>query len=136
MFVTAFCGFFDLDSGALRFCNAGHDRPLILRSDGSVEVQQSRPGLALGVMPRYEYPLQEMRLGSDDALFLYTDGVTEATNPREELFGMERLRAVLAANGRGGSSEVINAVTDAVDAFVEEAPQSDDMTMLCLRYLR
>jgi len=134
MFVTAFCGFLDLHDGTLRFCNAGHDRPFLLRADGRVEVLQSKPGLALGVMPKFSYPLQQMTLAPGDALFLYTDGVTEATNAAEQLFGLDRLRDVLVANGRGSAIEVITAVTAAVDRFVVKAPQADDVTMLCLRY--
>lgn len=134
MFVTAFCGFLDLRDGTLRFCNAGHDRPFLLRADGRVELLQSKPGLALGVMPKFSYPLQQMTLAPGDALFLYTDGVTEAADAAEQLFGVQRLRDVLAAHGRGSSVEVITAVTEAVDRFVLKAPQADDVTMLCLRY--
>ncbi len=134
MFVTAFCGFLDLDDGTLRFCNAGHDRPFILRADGSVDLLHSRPGLALGVMPKFTYPLQQMTLGQGDALFLYTDGVTEATDAAEELFSVERVRETLLRCSREDAATVIANVTAAVDRFVRNAPQADDITMMCLRY--
>jgi len=134
MFVTAFCGFLDLTDGTLRFCNAGHDRPFLLHADRRVELLETKPGLALGVMPKFQYPLQQMTLAPGDALFLYTDGVTEATDAGEQLFGVERLRDVLTEHAGVSSVEVITAVTGAVDRFVKKAPQADDVTMLCLRY--
>ncbi len=134
MFVTAFCGFLDLEDGTLRFCNAGHDRPFILHADGTVDLLESKPGLALGVLPKFKYPLQQMTLARGDALFLYTDGVTEATNAAEELFSVERVRDVLRQCAREDASNVVDAVTRAVDQFVKNAPQADDITMMCIRY--
>lgn len=134
MFVTAFCGFLELGDGTLRFCNAGHDRPFILHADGSVDLLDSRPGLALGVMPKFTYPLQQMTLAPGDALFLYTDGVTEATDASEELLGVEKLRKTLEACSRDDAPTIVARVTAAVDRFVNNAPQADDITMMCLRY--
>ncbi|HUP45113.1 MAG TPA: GAF domain-containing SpoIIE family protein phosphatase [Thermoanaerobaculia bacterium] len=134
MFVTAFCGYLDLSDGLLRFCNAGHDRPFVLRPDGSAELLQSKPGLALGVLPAFRYPLQEIRLAVGEALFLYTDGVTEATSRSEELFGLDRLHEALDRSEEASALRIIAGVTDAVERFVEGAPQSDDLTMLCVRY--
>ena len=134
MFVTAFCGFLDMRDGTLRFCNAGHERPFLLRNDGSVEVLESKPGIALGVIPKFTYPLQSTKLERGDAIFLYTDGVTEATDEAEKLFSIDRLRDILAMHGDKDARAVIESVTEAVDRFVEGAPQADDLTMLCLRY--
>jgi sigma-B regulation protein RsbU (phosphoserine phosphatase) len=134
MFVTAFCGFLDLADGALRFCNAGHDRPFLLRHDGSVELLDERPGLALGVLPKFSYPLQQMTLAEGDALFLYTDGVTEATNASEQLFSAARLRETLQRCAGESALRVIAETTNAVDGFVEKAPQADDIAMMCIRY--
>jgi serine phosphatase RsbU (regulator of sigma subunit) len=134
MFVTSFCGFLDLGTGMLRFCNAGHDRPFLLRSDGTIELLQSKPGIALGVVPTFRYPLQELKLAEGDALFLYTDGVTEATNAAEELFTIDRLRRALEGLGGESALRVIASVTGAVEDFVRGAPQSDDLTMMCVRY--
>ncbi|HEY3055887.1 MAG TPA: SpoIIE family protein phosphatase [Thermoanaerobaculia bacterium] len=135
MFVTAFCGFLDLNDGMLRFSNAGHDRPFLLRRDGTVELLESKPGLALGVMPKFRYPLQDTTLARGDALFLYTDGVTEATNASEELFTMERLRDTLEGCAGDSVVRVLEKAIDAVDGFVEQAPQADDIAMMCIRYL-
>ena len=133
MFVTAFCGFLDLEDGTLRFCNAGHDRPFQLRRGAPAELLQSKPGIALGVVSRFQYPLQEIRLAPGDALFLYTDGVTEATNAADELFGVERLRGALPASF-DDATQAIATVANAVNTFAGHAPQSDDLTMLCVRY--
>ncbi len=134
MFVTAFCGFLDLQNGALQFCNAGHDRPFLLRHDGSIELLTAKPGLALGVMPAFNYPLQQMTLAPGDALFLYTDGVTEATNASEQLFSVDRVRQTLERCAGESALRVIAETTDAVDRFVERAPQADDITMMCIRF--
>lgn len=134
IFVTAFCGFLDLHNGLLRFCNAGHDRPFILRPDGSAELLQSKPGLALGVLPNFKYPLQELTLQKGEAIFLYTDGVTEATNRKDELFSIDRLQETLEHHGAVSALRVIAGVTESIEQFVEGAPQSDDVTMMCVRY--
>ena len=134
IFVTAFCGFLDVTTGVLRFCNAGHDRPFILREDGSAELLQSKPGLALGVMPAFQYPLQEITLAKGEALFLYTDGVTEASNGSDELFAVDRLQEALEQNGLASALRLIAGVTESIESFVKGAPQSDDLTMMCVRY--
>lgn len=134
MFVTAFCGFLDLNDGILRFSNAGHDRPFLLRSNGSVEVLESKPGLALGVLPKFRYPLQQTTLAPGDALFLYTDGVTEATNANEQLFTIDRLEQTLKTCSGESATRVLEEAIDAVDRFVQQAPQADDIAMMCIRY--
>lgn len=134
MFVTAFCGFLDLSDGTLRFCNAGHDRPFLLRRGGPVDLLESRPGLALGVLPRFRYPLQQVTLGEGDALFLYTDGVTEATDGSEKLFLIDRVRSTLETCSQKSATEIVSTVVAAVDRFVSNAPQADDITLMCIRY--
>ena len=131
MFVTFFLGVLDLASGTLRYCNAGHNPPLILTDD--IRVLPSQPNLPLGVIDGIEYLEQEVVLEHDDALFLYTDGLTEAENAEAQLFGEERMKQVL--HGRRPSAEHLQSMQDAVRAFVGEAPQSDDLTMLFIHYL-
>ncbi len=134
MFVTAFCGFLDLGDGTLRFCNAGHDRPFLLHEDRTIEVLESKPGIALGVMPKFKYPLQQTMLAPGDALFLYTDGVTEATDKDEQLFTIDRVRTTLERCAGETAVRILEEAIDAVDAFVEQAPQADDIAMMCIRY--
>lgn len=133
MFVTAFCGFLDLSSGRLLFSNAGQDRPLLVRG-GEAQPLESNAGIPLGVLPKFTYVVEECVLTPNDAIFLYTDGITDATNRREELFKLERLREVLDACGTSDPSYVVPAVMESVDLFAEGMPQADDLTMLCVQY--
>jgi sigma-B regulation protein RsbU (phosphoserine phosphatase) len=134
MFVTAFCGFLDLRDGRLLFSNAGHDRPLMISAGAPVYPLESKAGLPLGVFPKFTYILEERILKPDEAVFLYTDGVTDATNRGEELFKMERLRAVLDACGTADPSRIVPAVLENVDRFAEGTAQADDLTMLCVQF--
>ena len=131
MFVTFFLGVLDLGSGLLRYCNAGHNPPLVL-SDMIRELPV-QPNLPLGVVKDVSFQEQQIQLRYDDALFLYTDGITEAENAQAEQFGHQRMDAVLHA--RRSSADHLKAMQDAVEAFVDGAPQSDDMTMLFIHYL-
>jgi serine phosphatase RsbU (regulator of sigma subunit) len=132
MFVTFFLGTLDLVSGELRYCNAGHNPPLILTDD--IRQLPGETNLPLGIVADFEYKENSIVLRPDDALFLYTDGVTEAENAQAELFGEERMTAVLRG-GRKDSAEHLTDMQAAVSEFVGEAPQSDDLTMLFIHYL-
>ena len=132
MFVTFFLGTLDLVSGELRYCNAGHNPPLILTDD--IRQLPGETNLSLGIVADFEYKENSLVLRPDDALFLYTDGVTEAENAQAELFGEERMTAVLRG-GRKDSAEHLTDMQAAVSEFVGEAPQSDDLTMLFIHYL-
>lgn len=134
MFVTAFCGVLDLRSGRLRYSNAGHDRPLLISPGKPVRRLESKSGIPLGVLAAFPYAVQEVTLEPGDALFLYTDGVTEATNGREELYSFERLRDLLETTSDREPASMIDRVLDSVDRFAEGTPQADDMTMLCVLY--
>ncbi|HXI11193.1 MAG TPA: SpoIIE family protein phosphatase [Thermoanaerobaculia bacterium] len=134
MFVTAFCGFLDLRDGRLLFSNAGHDRPLVLRKGTLPRVLESIPGLALGVLPQFTYVLQETKLLAGESLFLYTDGVTDADNPGEEMFSLQRMLSTLEGGSPRNPSEAIAIMTRSVDEFSAGAQQVDDITMLCVQY--
>ena len=134
MFVTAFCGFLDLRDGRLLFSNAGHDRPLMVAAGGAVQPLESKAGLPLGVFPKFSYILEERIVKPGEAVFLYTDGVTDAANRAEELFRMDRLRKVLESGGTADPSRIVPAVLDSVDRFAEGTLQADDLTMLCVQY--
>ena len=131
MFVTFFLGEMDLVSGRLVYCNAGHNPPLILTN--AICELPVKPNLPLGVMSGFPYEEQELDFKYDDALFLYTDGLTEAENASAEQFGAKRMDAVL--HRRRNSIEHLKAMQAAVDSFVGDAPQSDDLTMLFIHYL-
>lgn len=144
MFVTLFLGVFDLGTGRLRYCNAGHDEPFRVESGKvlpstpvKVERISCKANLPLGVMADYPYEEQNAQLEVGDTLFLYTDGLTEAENKNHELFGMERIVERLEVTGDGlqEPKELIANMQEAVRAFVGEAPQSDDLTMFAFRYI-
>ena len=131
MFVTFFLGVLDLESGELRYCNAGHNAPLILTN--AIRSLQVLPNLPLGLMQGFEFQEQSVVMHHDDALFLYTDGLTEAENASAELFGEERMGKVL--HTRRTSFDHLKAMQEAVNEFVGNAPQSDDLTMLFIHYI-
>ena len=130
MFVTAWMGIVDLATGNMQFANAGHNPPLIRRSNGSFEYLKTRAGFVLAGMEGVRYRAGELALQPGDRLFLYTDGVTEATNAKNELYGEERLGAFMNANADLKATEVLPALKANIDEFVGEAPQFDDITML------
>jgi sigma-B regulation protein RsbU (phosphoserine phosphatase) len=134
MFVTAWMGILDLTTGTLQFANAGHNPPLLKRRDGSFEYLKTRAGFVLAGMEGICYRSGEITLGSGDRLFLYTDGVTEATNAEKKLYGEERLLTFLNQNASVEASGLLPALKANIDEFVGEAPQFDDITMLMFDY--
>ena len=133
IFITLFYGVLDLRDGSFRYSNGGHNPPRLVRSDSRIEELPSTENLVLGVAPGHEYHNAEVRLAPGDALFLYTDGITEAQNSSEEEFGEERLDEKLASLGQATPRDVVTAVVDAVHAFAGDAPQSDDITCIAMR---
>ena len=134
MFVTAWQGSLDLESGLVRFANAGHNPPLVRHADGSFAYLKSRAGFVLAGMDGIRYKTQEMPLQPGDTVYLYTDGVTEATNAQNELFGEDRLLAAINSREFEDMQALCRFIRAEVDAFVGDAPQFDDITMVALRY--
>ena len=132
MFVTAWMGILDLETGKLQFANAGHNPPLLKRADGSFEYLKSRVGFVLAGMEGINYRVTELTLTEGDRLFLYTDGVTEATNADNKLYGEERLLEFMNKNSTVEAKALLPALKANIDEFVGEAPQFDDITMLIL----
>lgn len=131
MFVTFFCGVLDLPTGQLSYCNAGHNPPLILTDD--ISGLPVIPNLPLGIIGDMKFVEQETVLQYDDALFLYTDGLSEAENSSHEQFGESRIKTAL--HGRKSSENHLKNIEHSVSLFVDKAPQSDDLTMLFIHYL-
>ena len=138
MFVTAWMGILDLKTGLLKFVNAGHNPPLVRQADGEFVYLKSRSGMVLAGMDGVKYRLNELKLSPGDRIFLYTDGVTEATDENNRLYGEERLLETVNQNIVKNTQLLCEAVKDDVDRFVGDAPQFDDITMLSveLRYIR
>ena len=134
LFITAFEGVLDLVTGEFNFVNAGHEMPFVCKAEGAFEPYKIRPGFVLAGMEGMRYRAGSMMLEPGDKIYQYTDGVTEATNIHNELYGMERLEVILNKVKCGTPHEILPAVKADVDEFVGEAPQFDDITMLCLEY--
>ncbi|MCQ2435410.1 MAG: SpoIIE family protein phosphatase [Clostridia bacterium] len=134
MFVTAWQGDFDLKTGLIRYANAGHNPPLIRHANGQFEYLRSRVGFVLAGMDDVRYRMQELQLAPGDIIVLYTDGVTEATNANSELYGEERLLKCANTCAFTDMQSLCTAIKADADAFVGEAPQFDDMTLLAIRY--
>lgn len=135
MFVTAWEGNINLETGEVHFANAGHNPPVIMRADGTCEYIRGKVGFVLAGMEGVQYKLQDLQMNPGDILFLYTDGVVEAANIENELYGEDRLLACLQNMDRSQSMEYLCCeVIGDVGRFVGDAEQFDDITMLALRY--
>ena len=133
LFVTCWMGILTLSTGELKFANAGHNAPLISQG-GEIKYLTTKPNLMLAGMDGIPYTTHSTRLAKGDRLFVYTDGVTEATNAANELYGENRLLTVMKDAGGKSPREVIDIVRNDIDEFVKGAPQFDDITMLEMSY--
>jgi sigma-B regulation protein RsbU (phosphoserine phosphatase) len=134
MFVALFLGVLAIASGALRFCNAGHNPPYRINREG-LEPIEGAEGIVLGVHPEASYRTGQLILAPGDVIYLSTDGVVEAANPQGDVFSEERLQAMLRDVGDRPSVEIVRSVAEAVRGFVGPASPSDDITMLAIRRL-
>ncbi len=137
MFITAWMGMLDITTGEVIFVNAGHNPPIIKRG-GAYAYLETKRNLVLAAMEGYVYRAEKLRLAPGDEIFLYTDGVTEAININEELYGEDRLLVYIESTDKGISSEELcEGVYRSVDEYAGEGvEQFDDITMLCLKYIK
>ena len=134
MFVTIFLGVLDLPSGRLRYCNAGHNSPL-LKGEQRIGLLPCTPNVPIGVMPDYKFVHQETSIDLNTCIFLYTDGLTEAENIAHEQFEEQRMIDV-AQEAFSHPKDMIEEMFKAVHQFVGNAEQSDDLTMLAIQYTK
>lgn len=132
MFVTVWLGIYEITSGRLVYTNAGHENPALMHRGGQYELLKESHDFVVGGLAGMPYSVHETKLESGDKLFLYTDGVPEATNAEEELFGEERMISVLNTTLSMAPQETLHRVKEEIDTFVGDAPQFDDLTMLLL----
>ena len=135
MFVTLFIGVLDLPTGRLRYCTAGHDAPILSLGGEECQMLEVKPNLPVGLFDDFIYEMQEMILPPSTTIFLYTDGVTEAKNKELKLFGLKRLQEVFRASDHTDPETLLNSITTAVHQFTGDTEQSDDLTMLVVRYI-
>ena len=134
MFVTVWVGILELSTGKLTAANAGHEYPVLKQPGGSFALYKDKHGFVIGGMEGVRYKEYELQLEPGAKLFLYTDGVPEATNADTVLFGTDRMLEALNSAQDKAPEEILKTVRSAVDAFVQDAEQFDDLTMLCLEY--
>lgn len=137
MFVTFFLGVFDLNSGTLDYCNAGHNVPVVIEHNKHIAKELScQPNIPLGVLSGYKFMSEQTTLTVGDELFLYTDGLTEAENSAHQLFGEERMMTAIANwKSEAEAKEQLTDMQSAVHTFVGSAEQSDDLTMLSIIWI-
>ena len=134
MFVTVWLGILEISTGKFTSASAGHEYPMI-NTSGKYEILKDKHGLAIGAFDISKYKNTEIQLKKGDSIFVYTDGVAEATDANNEMFGTDRTVDALNAIPKGASQkDVLAGVRAAVDAFVKDAPQFDDLTMVGLKY--
>lgn len=135
MFVTVWLGIYEISTGKLTAANAGHEYPAICRAGGSFELLKDRHGFVLAGMENVRYREYELEIGVGDTLFVYTDGVTEATDESGNLYGTDRMLAALNQNQKHkpGPEELLHQIKTDIDRFVDTAPQFDDITMLSIQ---
>ena len=135
IFVTVWAAVIEISTGRGKACNAGHEYPMFRPADGEFEVLKYRHNAALGISRTAKYTVREFELHSGDCIFVYTDGAPEATNTNMKMFGEERLVNTLNRHKDAGPEEIVERVQDAIGEFAGGAPQFDDLTMLCLKYV-
>jgi phosphoserine phosphatase RsbU/P len=136
MFVTVFAGVLDLRTGSVEYADGGHEPPYLVHGNGGAAVIQKIGGLALGFVPDFQFRCGRIQLSPGDSLVLYTDGITEAMNASHELFGADRIRENLNRVVAGSTAQSLTkTLLGGVAAFVAGAKQSDDITLLVIRYL-
>ena len=134
MFVTVWLGILEISTGILRAVNAGHEYPILKRLGGEYTVYKDRHSFVVGGMAGIQYREYSIQLEKGSMVFLYTDGVVEATNRENEMYGIDRLLHALNGSENDNPMSTLNCVSQSVGDFVREAPQFDDLTMLCIRY--
>ena len=133
LFVTCWAGVYNTDTGVLTFVNAGHNPPVVLRKGQQPEFLKQRSGFVLAGMDGFKYRQQELQLALGDEMFFYTDGVTEATNAENKLYGEPRLIECLAGCTEAGVCEQLTVLKEDIDKFVGGADQFDDITIMAMR---
>ena len=134
MFVTVWLGILELSTGILTAANAGHEYPAIRRPDGGYALYKDKHGFVIGGIDGVKYKEYRLTLEPGASLFVYTDGVPEAANAQQELFGTERMLSALNLTPEAAPADALKNVRASVDHFVKDAEQFDDLTMLCLEY--
>ena len=133
MFVTLFLGVLQTETGEVQYCNAGHNLPYRLRGENLQAVDDTK-GFALGIAENATYATGRFSMARGEMVYLFTDGVTEATTENDELFTEVRLEAALRSASQETTSNIVKAIAEAISGFVGKAPQADDITAMTIRW--
>ena len=134
MFATVWLGILDLTNGRLRAVSAGHEYPILRESGGEYKLLKDKHGFVVGALENVKYREYEIMMKPGTRLFVYTDGVPEAVDAQDNMFGTARMVDVLNQDPDASPETVLNSMQEAVESFAGEAPQFDDMTMMCIEY--
>jgi len=134
MFITVWLGILEISTGTLTFANAGHEDPVVYSSNEGFALIKEKHGFVMGGMDGVNYKESSIQLHKGAKVFLYTDGVPEATNAEKQLFGVDRMIEALNENVKASPEQILKNVRAAVDGFVRDAEQFDDLTMVCIEY--
>ena len=134
MFVTVWIGILEISTGKLTAANAGHEYPAVKKPGGCYELYKDRHGFVVGAMEGMKYTEYELQLDPGTSIFVYTDGVPESTSKEEVLFGTDRMIEALNREPDACPEKILANVRESIDAFVLDAEQFDDLTMLCIQY--
>ena len=133
IFATLFIGILDLPTGHLRYCNAGHELPII-KAGGGWAVLEAKPNLPIGLFEDFEYEMQQVQMNPDSVLFLYTDGLTEARNERHEMFGREKVLQMFTGDSHATPKSLVEKAITEWRKFIAGTEQTDDLTLLAVKY--
>ena len=131
MFCTAFVGILDFETGIMRYCNAGHNPPVIISNDGKASLLPVISNLALGIWKDFDFKDQEIKLERGTSIFLYTDGVNEAESSGKELYGEERMLHCLSRHYTESPKDIVEGILNEIKNHAKNVEQNDDITMLC-----
>jgi sigma-B regulation protein RsbU (phosphoserine phosphatase) len=134
MFVTLFLGILNVHTGEVEYSSGGHDPPYVLSASGEIQPLELTDGVMLGVTEDFNYQSKKNLLQKGETIFLYTDGVTEAKNPDDQLFSEARLQQILTRLSEKGTTDIIQSLRSEIEIFAEGTPQYDDITMLALKF--
>jgi sigma-B regulation protein RsbU (phosphoserine phosphatase) len=134
MFVTLFLGVLNIRTGELEYCSGGHNPPYVVLGDGDIKPLETTNGIALGIMEDFSYESRKIVLQEGDSIFVYTDGVTEALNEKDEFFSEQRMIKELAVLRQGPVEEVVAGMFEKIRAYSKGVEQADDITMMVLRF--
>jgi len=134
MFVTVFYGILNTLTGEVEYVNGGHNSPYLISSTGTVKQLLPTGGVILGCLDHVNYASKKIKLAPGDTLYLYTDGVTEAFNNKDEAFGEQRLEEFLIRHNKLPIDKLLHQTITDIQLYAEGVPQSDDITLMVLRY--